>query len=86
MPRKRGLTESQTPHVRVYRIIVKGIVWKRIVFSKSGSSARDMGIILAARQCFYVDAMYLRCSAPRFRKIYALPHNTFDDDPVNSNI
>ncbi len=39
-----------------YWIIVKGIVRKRIDISKPGSTAR---------QCFYVNAMYLRCSAPK---------------------
>ncbi len=57
-----------------------------IEFSKPGSTARDLSIILSARQCFYVNTMYLRCSAPRFREIYAFPHSTFDDDPVNSKI
>ncbi len=42
---------------------------KRIDFYKPGSTARDLTIILAARQCFYVNTMYLRCSAPRFRVI-----------------
>ncbi len=50
---------------------------KPIDFSKPGSTARDMGIILAARQCCYVNAMYLRCSAPRFRKLSEFLHNTF---------
>ncbi len=59
---------------------------KRIGFSKPGSTARDLSIIPAARQCFYVNAVYLRCSAPMFRETYAFPHNTFDDDPVNSKI
>ncbi len=59
---------------------------KLIDLPKPGSTARDLSIILAARRCFNVNAMYLRCSAPSFREIYAFPHSTFDDDPVNSNI
>ncbi len=51
-------------------MIVKDTVRKRIDFSKPGRTARGLSIILAARQCFYVNAMYLRCSGPRFREIY----------------
>ncbi len=53
--------ESQVPDLRVDWIIGKGMVWKRIDFSKPGSTARDLSIKLAARLCFYVNAMYLRC-------------------------
>ncbi len=45
-----------------YWIIVKGTVRKLLDFSKPGSTARDLSIILAARQCFYVNTIYLRCS------------------------
>ncbi len=44
--------QSQVPDLRVYWIIVKGIVQKRIDFSKPGSTARDLSIILAADSVF----------------------------------